>query len=148
MDTNTHGRNSTALQVLKRQGYFFQYAAVLTLIVGLYIHVTRLVFGMDLLIKKVVTPRNDMLLAVPMAYTVLFGWLSWKRVLHPSKLHQIAFAAVLSYFTISLPLHIRTYFTRNVDLLRVFPAWFSVLILPLQFLMAVFFWQLQLKKGD
>jgi len=115
---------------------------------GIYIHLTRLFIGTDLVIQKVITPELDMLLALPMFYTTLFGWLAWKRVSHPSKSHVVLFAAILVYFTISLPIHIRTYFIRSTELLRFFPVWFSVLILPIQFAMLLFLWRLQLKKGE
>jgi len=115
---------------------------------GIYIHLTRLFIGIDLVIQKVITPELDMLLALPMIYTTLFGWLAWKRVSHPSKSHVVLFAAILVYFTISLPLHIRTYFTHSTESLRFFPAWFSVLILPFQSAMLLFLWRLQLKKGE
>ena len=148
MSTSTPVTNRSPFEGFRQRGYFFQYTGVLTLIMGIYIHLTRLFIGTDLVIQKVITPELDMLLALPMFYTTLFGWLAWKRVSHPSKSHVVLFAAILVYFTISLPIHIRTYFIRSTELLRFFPVWFSVLILPIQFAMLLFLWRLQLKKGE
>ena len=148
MSTGTPATNRSPLEWLRLRGYFFQYAGVLTLIMGIYIHLTRLFIGIDLVIQKVITPEFDMLLALPMIYTTLFGWLAWKRVSHPSKSHVVLFAVILVYFTISLPLHIRTYFVHNAELLRFFPVWYSVLIILVQFAMLLFLWRLQLKKGE
>src|SRR5215813_10862349 len=79
MSTSTPVTNRSPFEGFRQRGYFFQYTGVLTLIMGIYIHLTRLFIGTDLVIQKVITPELDMLLALPMFYTTLFGWLAWKR---------------------------------------------------------------------
>ena len=45
----------TWFESFKRQGFYFRYAALITIITGLYVHITRLFLGDDLLVQHVVT---------------------------------------------------------------------------------------------
>jgi hypothetical protein len=70
----------SGMKALQSQGYYFRYAAIATLLAGMYLHVTSLFIGRDLLRQYILTPTFDMLLAIPMTYAGLIGWLSWKQV--------------------------------------------------------------------
>lgn len=114
----------------KRQGYFFKYAAIATILVGVYLHVTRLFIGDDLLIRYVFTPRFDMLLALPMAYAGITGILSWRQVQFSGTAHKILYGLAVFYIAGSIPLHIATFFTQSTEFIRVFPMGFSLALLP------------------
>ena len=64
----------------QEQGYYFRYAAVVTLITGMYLHITNLFIGQALLKQYILTPTFDMLLAIPMTYAAIVGWMFWKKV--------------------------------------------------------------------
>ena len=126
-----------------RHGYYGNVAAVVTLVLGIYAHVTRLFIGTDLLLQDVYTPAYDMVLALPMTYAALTGWLTWRRVEHPNRRHQIAYGFLLVYFTASVPLHVQTLVSRRTDYIRAFPEWYSWLILPVMIGLLVLAWRLR-----
>ena len=42
----------TWFESFEHQGFYFRYAAVITIITGLYVHITRLFVGDDLLVQR------------------------------------------------------------------------------------------------
>lgn len=126
-------------------GYYFRYAAILTLIAGLYLHITSLFIGRDLLKQYVLTPAFDMFLALPMIYAAIAGWLSWKQVSFDRGWKKVLYGLILVYFMISIPIHVQTYLTRSTDYIDAFPAWYSYPILGLLGSMLVFVWHIRYK---
>jgi hypothetical protein len=122
---------STWLAMFKRHGYGLRYAIGATLVMGMYSHITRLLIGQALLLMYVLTPAADMALAVPMTYGAIVSWIVWKRVLHSARWHRLVYGFLALYFTLSIPIHIRTYFTGSPDFVVAFPLWYSAAILPI-----------------
>jgi hypothetical protein len=114
----------------------------------MYLHLTRLIFGIDLTLKYLVTPTLDMIFVWPMVYGVVASLLAWKRVIHHSTRHKIIWAAIVGYFAASIPIHASTYITHSTQGLRFFPAWYSVIFLVIVSLMILFIWRLQLKENQ
>lgn len=111
-------------------GLYFKQAAAATLIIGLYLHLTRLFIGLDLLTAKIITPGADAAFGVVMAYAAVTGWLSWRWVQHRTTAHRVVFGVLLSYVTVSVPVHLRSFFVDDVKaLFGLFEAWYSVLFL-------------------
>jgi hypothetical protein len=110
--------------------YWYPYLAAATIVIGLYLHVTRLFLGDDLLLERVFTPRFDMVLAVPMACAAVLGLATWRLMRFRSRRHQLLCVAALVYIAGSTPLHLATYVTQSTAYLRWFPMWFSVVLLP------------------
>ena len=134
------------MKTLQNQGYYFRYATIATLIAGMYLHVTSLFIGRDLLRQFILTPTFDMLLAVPMTYAGIVGWLSWKQVSFDRGWQKFLYGFILVYFTISIPIHVRTYLTQSTAYINAFPAWYSYFILVLMTAMLVFVWKLAYKS--
>ena len=133
------------MKSLQDQGYYFRYAAIATLITGMYLHITNLFIGQDLLKQHILTPAFDMLLAIPMTYAAIVGWLSWKQVSFDRGLKEFLYGFILVYFTISIPLHIQTYLTQSTDYIDTFPAWYSYPIVVLLSFMLIFVWKIRYK---
>jgi hypothetical protein len=57
----------------RRHGYFFREAAMLTITMGVCLHLYRVIFGDDLTMRYVVTPTTDKILLVPMTYAAFTG---------------------------------------------------------------------------
>ncbi len=127
----------------RRQGLYLRYAIATTLIAGMYLHVTSLFIGRDLLLQHVLTPAFDMALAVPMTYGGIVSWIVWKRVVHPGRWHRVVYGFLAIYFTISIPIHVQTFFTQRADYIMAFPAWYSYFLLPVLVGLLIFAVRLQ-----
>jgi hypothetical protein len=119
--------------VAPRHGYFFREVAMLTIAVGYFLHLFRVIFGNDLALRYVVTPESDMLLLIPMSYAAITGVLSYRRMVFANRPHKIALTASLIYITASVPLHLYVLFVLD-DVsfyVRMAGYWFSYLLLGL-----------------
>ena len=133
------------MKTLQTQGYYFRYAAIATLIAGMYLHVTSLFIGRDLLRQYILTPTFDMLLAIPMTYAGIVGWLSWKRVAFDQSWKKFLYGFILVYFTISIPIHVQTYLSQSTAYINAFPDWYSYFVLTLMTVMLIFVGNLSYK---
>lgn len=130
----------------KSNGYFSNYAAIVTVLGGTYLHLTSLFIGRDLLKQYILTPGFDMLLAIPMTYAGIAGWLSWNKVVFDRSWKKFFYGFVMSYFTISIPIHVQTYLTQSTDYIDAFPVWYSYPILVLMALILIFMWNIRYKN--
>ena len=115
-------------------GYFFREIAMLTIAMGVALHVYRVLFGDALTLQYVMTPTTDKVLLVPMTYAAIAGIAGYRRMVFVNKPHKVLITAAIVYIALSVPLHI--YFgviKGDVDFyVTFFPMWFSwfLLILP------------------
>jgi hypothetical protein len=86
-----------------------------------------------------------MLLAISITYGAIASWMSWQRVVHRTGWHRLLFGILATYFSISIPFHVRTYITGNTDIYLRFPVWYSAALLPFLMALIVFVWRLQFK---
>jgi hypothetical protein len=131
--------NSTAIQsprsadwfeALRREGFYFRPLAILVIATGFYLHPTRLFVGDTILIQYILTPLFDQLFAIPMTLAGIAGMMSWKQMEFRSRGHKNFICFIVIYITVSIPLHIATYFTNSTEFTRVFPIWLSAVYLP------------------
>jgi len=115
----------------RRRGYFFREAAMLTIAVGFFLHLFRVIFGNDLALQYVVTRESDMLLLIPMTYAAITGILSYRRMVFANRVHRVALTASLGYITASVPLHLYVLFVLHDVSFYVHMAgyWFSYFLL-------------------
>jgi len=131
----------------KTNGYFSNYATIITVIGGMYLHLTSLLIGRDLLKQYILTPQFDMFFAIPMTYAGIAGWLSWNKVVFDKSWKKFFYGFVMTYFTISIPIHVQTYLTQSTDYIDAFPAWYSFPILVLMTAILLFAWNLKYKSA-
>jgi hypothetical protein len=118
----------------RRRGYFFREAGMLTIAMGVGLHVYRVLFGDALTLQYVMTPSTDKLLLVPMTYAAIVGIVGYRRMAFANRPHKVLTTAAIVYIALSVPLHV--YFgviKNNVDFyVTFFAVWFSwfLLILP------------------
>lgn len=113
-----------------RHGYFFRQAALLTISLGVLIHLYRVIFGDDLTLKHAMTLTTDRILLVPMTYAGITGILVWRRVQFANKPHRAFFTASIVYIAGSVPLHVYcSYVAQDLSIYMWFPVWFSYLLL-------------------
>ncbi len=122
---------------------FFKPAAVTVLAAGMFLHATRILGG-DSALETILTPTVDGIFGLVMAYAAGAGWFSWRKIAHPRRLHRAIHGAILVYLTISVPVHVRSFFTDDVgDLTGVFPVWYSGVFLVVVTAMVVHIWRLR-----
>ena len=127
----TQSRPSFA-ETYRERGYFFKAAAMLTIGLGVLIHLLRIIFGDDFAMQYVVTPTTDKILLVPMTYAAVTGILLLvrNRVVFANKRHRALFTGSVVYIAGSVPLHIYcSYIIWDTSLMTGFPMWFSYFLL-------------------
>lgn len=120
---------------------------MLTISLGVLIHLYRVIFGDDLTLKYALTLTTDRILLVPMTYAAVTGMLVYRRVRFANKPHRAFFTASLVYIAGSVPLHIYcSYVTKDLSLYVWFPVWFSYLLLIAVYpAFLTMFWRLRYK---
>ncbi len=148
--SNSMGRSSsTWFKEFKRRGFYFQYAAITTILMGLYLHISRVFLGDDLLIRYIFTPLFDRVLTIPMLYSGLTGLLIWSRIDFRSPRHKFACGLALFYIAGSVPLHIwNVYLHDTTEYIRWFPLWFTFLLFPIYVGIITLVWRLRFKENS
>lgn len=108
------------------------------LLTGIYLHLSRLVFGPQLVLEHLLTPVFDAIFALPMTFAMCLLWFSLLQVEFASRWKRVVYIIIAMYFTISVPLHVRTMLAGNVNQFKAFPGWYSLLILPVLAAMLTF----------
>jgi hypothetical protein len=131
----------------RRHGYFFRQAAMLTISLGVLIHLYRVIFGDDLTLKYALTLTTDRILLVPMTYAAVTGILVWPRVRFANKRHRAFFTASVVYIAGSVPLHVYgSYVAKDLSIYMWFGMWFSYLLLIAVYpAFLTMFWRLRYK---
>lgn len=104
-------------------------AVMITLITGIYLHLTRLFIDTDLLIKYIYTATFDAIFAIPMIIGAITIIPSWKYFIFKNKFEKVITFVTGVYFIVSLPLHFQTWISQSTDYIRIFPMWYSYLFL-------------------
>jgi hypothetical protein len=131
----------------RRHGYFFREAAILTISLGVLMHLYRVIFGDALALQHVVTLTNDRILLIPMTYAGITGILVWRHVRFANKRHRALFTGSVVYIAGSVPLHIYLdYVVKDLSFVTWFPMWFSYLLLIAVYpVFLTMFWRLRYK---
>lgn len=129
-------------------GHFFKYTAIATLILALYVHITSLFIGRDLIQHYIFTPRFDLFAGSLMTFSCVAGWLAWKRALLDQAWKKLLYALIMFYFTVEIPLHIKIALTQRTDYVNALPAGFSWFMAPLILCMLVFVWNLRFRMPN
>jgi hypothetical protein len=116
----------------RQHGYFFREAAMVTIMLGVILHLDRVILGDALALQHLVTVTTDRVLLVPMSYAGITGILVWRRVRFANKSHRAFFTGSVVYIAGSVPLHIYcSYIVKDVSIVMWFPMWFSYFLLIL-----------------
>jgi hypothetical protein len=150
MTTTTDVVHASRWQSYRRHGYFFREAAMLTIGLGVLLHVYRVIFGDEMALKYAITPTTDRILLVPMTYAAIAGivLLVQNRVAFANKRHRALFTGSVIYIAGSVPLHVYcSYIIVDTTLVTWFPMWFSYFLLIVVYpVFLALFWRLQYKN--
>jgi hypothetical protein len=119
-------------------------AVLITLGVGMYLHVTRLFIGGELLIEHIYTATFDALFAIPMVLGLIGIIAAWPQIAFRNRIERVVVVVTGIYFLASVPLHVRTWFTQRTDYILVFPMWYGYLFLAYSSLLLWVWWRLRI----
>lgn len=118
-------------------------AVLITLGIGMYLHLTRLFIGTELLAKYIYTATFDTVFAIPMLFGVISILPAWKHISFRNKFEKVIVGLTGVYFLASVPLHIQTWVTQNTNYILVFPLWFSLVFLAYSSVLLITWWRLK-----
>lgn len=104
-------------------------AVLITLGVGVYLHVTRLFIGAELLIEHIYTATFDVVFALPMLAGAIGILTAWKHIVFRNRFEKGITAVTGAYFWVSVPLHVQTWLSQSTDYILIFPKWYSLVFL-------------------
>lgn len=119
-------------------------SVIVTLVSGIFLHGWRL---LDLsAFERFFTAQRDALFTIPIVISIVAVIATWRHFRFRSRLERAVVLFTLAYFIVSMPLHLQTWFTGNVDYIARFPKWYSgVFILYSSALIGVW---INLRVGD
>jgi hypothetical protein len=147
--TNVVQHKGSFWDTYRRHGYFFREAAMLTIGIGYFLHLYRVMFGDEATLQYAVTQTTDVILMVPMTYAAVAGILGRPRMRFVNRAHKVAVTAAIGYIAASVPLHIYVGLVLNdMDLyVRTAGYWFSYLLLIAVYpAFLTLFWRLQYRN--
>lgn len=118
-------------------GTGFRVATLGTLGTGILLHMSTLPLGRTAFLERIFTPTFDAFFAVPMTLAGVLGVLLYRRAIFDNGLQRVAYLFMLAYFLISIVVHLRTLVTWDTSYVLAFPAWYSIVVLPLMLGLAV-----------
>jgi hypothetical protein len=123
---------------------------MLTITMGLSMHLCRVILGDEQTLRYVMTPTFDKVLLVPMTYAAISGIAVWRRVRFTHTPMKIFFTWSLVYIAGSVPLHVYFGVIRgNVAFyFDFFPVWFSYLLFPFYAALLIMFARLRYRHTD
>lgn len=123
---------------------------MLTIGLGVALHVYRVIFGDELALKYAITPLTDRILLIPMTYAAVTGiaLLARRRVIFVNRRHRALFTGSVVYIAGSVPLHVYcSYVIVDTTLVTWFPMWFSYLLLIVVYpVFLTMFWRLHYRN--
>lgn len=97
-----------------------------TLITGIYLHLSRLVFGMDIFQQHLFTPIFEAFFVIPMVAGSVLQLMCIKKIEYKNIVEKIVFMVCTFQFVVSVPLHIRAYVVGSTNYIHIFPPIYSV----------------------
>lgn len=150
MTTTTPVVHRSRWATYRGHGYYFREAAILTIGLGVALHVYRVIFGDQIALKYAITPFTDRILLVPMTYAAVTGivLLAQRRVVFVNRRHRALVTGSVVYIAGSVPLHVYcSYIIVDTTLVTWFPMWFSYLLLIVVYpVFLAMFWRLHYKN--
>ncbi len=118
-------RPTTTWRRWQQHAFGYREAAIATLVFGIYLHASRLVFGDEFLLRYLLTPRVDELLGTLMIYTVAAGFAGWSALSFRSARHRRISKFILGFILVSVPIHLATFLGASPARVTVAPMWYS-----------------------
>lgn len=122
--------------------------AIITYGSGILLHSSRIIFGAEYFLKHILTLNNDKIFSIPMFFAAIFSWLAIKSIDFKAKWRKIIYLIIAAYTTVSVPVHIKSWFTADLKQIEAFPQNYSYIILPVLLSMLLFTISLKQKNNN
>ena len=97
---------------------------------GVGMHAGSLLVGRESFVHGVMVPAVDVAFGVLVAVGAVLGLLAWRRYTGGRGLRWVYGFAVFMLL-VSVPIHLKTWFTWSTDYLLAFPLWYSAIEVPM-----------------
>ena len=128
--------------------WYFPLAGAAVICAGLYVHTLRLFLSAEEMVARIMTPRLDLAMFVPMLFTAICMLAFRRRVANESRWRNVFYWVVAAYFWISVPIHLRAQITQSTDFVFAFPQWYSLVMLPWMSLLLYYFLTIRVGHSD
>jgi hypothetical protein len=125
---------------------FYKIFAIATFGTGLLLHTSRAILGADYFLEHILTINNDKLFSIPMVLASIYSWLAFKDIDFEKMWRKVIYTIIAVYITISIPVHVKSWFTEDMKQLEAFPEEYSYFILPVILAMLLFTLSLKNKQ--
>jgi hypothetical protein len=122
-----------------RRLWYFPLAGAAVICAGLYVHTWRLFLTAEEMVARVMTPRMDLAMFIPMLFTAVCMVAFWRQARSDSRWRNLFYGVVAGYFWLSVPIHLRAQLTQSTDFVFAFPQWYSLVMLPWMSLQLYYF---------
>ncbi len=127
--------NTTSLRRL----LYFPVAGAAVVTAGFYVHSWRLFLSAEEMVARIMTPRMDLAMFIPMLFTAICMVIFRRQARSDSRWRNVAYWIICGYFWLSVPIHLRAQITQSTDFVFAFPQWYSVVMLPWMALQLYYF---------
>ena len=115
----------------QRHAYGYREAAFAILVFGIYLHMSRLVFGADLVQLNLLLPRVDEVFGIAMAYAAGAAVAGWQALRFRGVWHRRMSKFIAGFIMVSAPVHLAAFFSARRrhawELYRGGTAWWRAL---------------------
>ena len=109
----------------RQHAYGYREVALAILVFGVYLHVSRLVFGPDMVQRQLLVPTVDEVFGLVMMYAGVAGVAGWQALRFRSVRHRRLSRFILGFIIASAPIHVSTFFRASAAQLSILPWWYS-----------------------
>lgn len=125
-----------------------KFSMSLVFLIGVVLHSISLIIGRERFLENIFTPTFDMIFSIPMAFAGIAGIFLWKQMDVSKTWRKILYGFCLFYVLISIPLHVKVFFTHDTSYINDFPETFSYFIIPVQLFFCWFALTMKIKSSS
>jgi len=129
--TYTAAQDGGLIETYRARGYLFRGAMATGFVCGLYIHSTRLLFGIDMMRAHLLTPTVDVVFGLLLLYMATASIAAWRLVAFRNRAERFRHTVITIFVAISVPLHLSVLFTHSTAYTNLAPWWYSAAELPI-----------------
>ena len=132
----------------KNRKLYFEFIVKFIITIGLYLHVTSLFIGRELLKQNILTPQFDLFLLMLFILGALGLIIFYNRIEFSSRIENILYILLAFWILISIPIHLSGILGGNTNFIDGFPAWYSYFFIGLFLILYYNFSQIKIKNLD
>lgn len=117
---------------------YYKIFAITTFSSGLLLHTSRIIFGAEYFMENILTITNDKIFSIPMILAAIYSWLAYSQVEFNKLWRKVVYIIIAIYTSISVPVHVKSWFSADMKQIEAFPERYSYFILPVILSMLLF----------